>query len=207
MKTTKRNFLSLAMPFLSLQNSIATTTGNNSNRHKYVDLGLSVKWATCNVGAETPEEYGEYYAWGEVTTKECYTDENCKTYGKQMNSIAGNPTFDVARKKWGGKWRLPTKAEFQELIDKCLWTWTKFGEHFGYKVTSKENGNSIFMPAAGWHYYGETPDFQGSCGHYWSATPREGQSTNADYFRFSEGSRVTGWHLRENGLAVRPVCE
>ena len=96
------------------------------NGYGYVDLGLSVKWATYNVGANSPEEYGNYYAWGETTTKTSYTEENCSTYGKSIGSIAGNSTYDVARALWGGGWRLPTKEEFEELRDRCTWNWTTY---------------------------------------------------------------------------------
>uniref|UniRef100_UPI0025B2398C PEGA domain-containing protein n=2 Tax=uncultured Muribaculum sp. TaxID=1918613 RepID=UPI0025B2398C len=89
-----------------------STTGNTINGHEYVDLGLSVKWAACNVGASSPEDYGNYYAWGETATKAEYTESNSKTYGKTMGDISGNPQYDAARANWGGTWRLPTKAEF-----------------------------------------------------------------------------------------------
>lgn len=123
------------------------------NGHAYVDLGLSVKWATCNVGASSPEEYGNYYAWGETTTKSSYTEDNSKTDGVSMSSsIAGDASYDAARANWGGTWRLPTASESQELIDNCTWTWTTQGGKNGYKVTSEKNGNSIFLPAAGCRY-------------------------------------------------------
>ncbi|MCD7721741.1 MAG: serine/threonine protein kinase, partial [Prevotellaceae bacterium] len=99
------------------------TTGT-INGHGYVDLGLSVKWATCNVGASSPEGYGNYYAWGETTTKSSYDDDNCKTWEVSMGSIAGNSSYDAARSNWGGTWRLPTANEIDELINKCQRTWT-----------------------------------------------------------------------------------
>ena len=116
--------------------------------HEYVDLGLSVKWATCNVGASKPEEYGDYFAWGETSTKEEYTEENSLTYGKKMSDIAGNAQYDAARANWGGSWRMPTEYEWQELIDKCKWEWGKVTGVKVNKVTGP-NGNSIFLPAAG----------------------------------------------------------
>ncbi len=79
--------------------------------HEYVDLGLSVKWATCNVGATKPEEYGNYYAWGETATKSEYTEDNSLTYGKQMRDISGNAQYDAATANWGGTWRMPTNDE------------------------------------------------------------------------------------------------
>ena len=91
--------------------------------HEYVDLGLpsGLKWATCNVGASKPEDFGNYYAWGETSPKDEYTEDNCSTYEKQINDISGNAQYDAARANWGGKWRLPTKSEMQELRYKCTW--------------------------------------------------------------------------------------
>lgn len=91
------------------------------NGHEYVDLGLpsGLKWATCNVGANKPEDYGNYYAWGETGTKSSYGASNSKTYGKQMNDIKGNSQYDAARSNWGGSWRLPTEKELEELVNKC----------------------------------------------------------------------------------------
>ena len=88
---------------------------NKENGHEWVDLGLSVKWATCNVGASRPEQYGNYYAWGETTTKSEYTRDNSKTMYKNLGDISGNAQYDAARANWGGSWRMPRKAEFDEL--------------------------------------------------------------------------------------------
>ena len=122
------------------------------NGHEWVDLGLSVKWATCNVGASKPSDYGNYYAWGETKTKPTYTEENSKTYGKSSYNydIGGKSSVDAARANWGGTWRLPTMAECQELVDKCTWTPTTQGGSNGCRV-SGPNGNSIFLPAAGFY--------------------------------------------------------
>ena len=176
------------------------------NGHEYVDLGLSVKWATCNVGASKPEEYGNYYAWGETSTKSSYTTDNSKTMGETMNDIGGNPTYDVARKQWGSTWRLPTKAEFEELLSNCTWTWTKQNGIKGCKVTSKKNGNSIFLPAAGWRG-GTSLYSQGTGGDYWSSTPDEGFSDSAYYLYFGSGNHNTNWSSRFYGRSVRPVSE
>ena len=105
-------------------NSVILAFVQKINGHEYVDLGLSVKWATCNVGASKPEDYGNDYAWGETSTKSSYTSDSSKTYGKQMNDIKGNSQYDAARANWGGTWRLPTGAELEELKNKCTWRWT-----------------------------------------------------------------------------------
>ena len=175
------------------------------NGYEWVDLGLSVKWATCNVGANSPSDYGDYYAWGDTSTKSSYTEKNSKTYGKSMGNIGGNSSYDVARYRWGGSWRLPTKAEFQELIDKCTWTWTTQGGHNGYKVTGK-NGKSIFLPAAGWRS-GSSPYDVGERGGYWSSTPDEGGIDGAYGLFFSSSIHYTTWDGRRFGYSVRPVVE
>lgn len=192
--------------FVSCGNKKSDTESNTVNGYEYVDLGLSVKWATCNVGASSPEDYGDYYAWGETSTKSDYSSSTSTTYGKQMSSIAGNPTWDVACNKWGSPWRLPTEAEFQELIDNCTWEWTTQNGINGYKVTSKKNGNSIFLPAAGW-YDGRWFYYPGSAGHYWSATPYESYAGSSYCLFFIEGHRDTIWGGRDYGQSVRPVSE
>ena len=178
------------------------------NGHEYVDLGLpsGLKWATCNVGASKPEEYGNHYAWGEISTKSNYSSDNSVTYGKKFSDIGGNPTYDVARKQWGSTWRLPTKAEFEELRQNCTWTWTIQNGIKGYKVTSKKNGNSIFLPAAGWRN-GTSLYGQGTYGFYWSSTPHESYSYYAYSLYFISGYHYTYWYYRNYGQSVRPVSE
>ena len=175
---------------------------NKVNGHEYVDLGLSVKWATCNVGANKPEEYGNYYAWGETITKSSYTSDNSKTYGKTMNDISGNSSYDAARANWGGNWRMPTKTEMQELKDRCTWTWTIQNGVKGYKVKGP-NGNSIFLPAAG--YRSGASLNNADYGNYWSSTPSS--NSYADYLFFNSSSRYVYYDCRYSGLTVRPVRE
>ena len=164
-----------------------------ANGCEYIDLGLSVKWATCNVGATTPYECGERYAWGETGTKLEYTESNSNTYGMQMSCIAGRPGYDVACAKWGDDWRLPTKKEYQELIDKCTWTWTTLNDVNGYRVTGP-NGKSIFLPVAGEY------------GDYWSSTPHE-ENTNYSYHFYFNGTEHSLYAKgrRHSGLYIRPV--
>ncbi len=175
------------------------------NGHDYVDLGLSVKWATCNVGADSPSDYGDYLAWGETSTKSEYTEDNSRTSGEDMGDIAGNPSYDAACANWGGSWRLPTAEEIDELVDRCDATWTTMNGHNGYKVTGP-NGNSIFLPAAG--YLLETSlSLTGELGSYWSSTPYESTEYGAYNLRFGDGYFGKGWGGRLGGQSVRPVSE
>ena len=180
------------------QTTAASSGGNGTvNGHEYVDLGLpsGLLWATCNVGANAPEEYGNYYAWGETETKSSYDASNSKTYRKRNlpSDISGNSQYDAARKNWGGSWRMPTRDEFEELLKYCTWTWTSRNGKNGYEVQSKKNGNSIFLPAAG----------------YWSATcwsASHGEFKSAFTFSYEEGINAD-WMDRYNGKSVRPVSD
>ncbi|MCD8287114.1 MAG: DUF5640 domain-containing protein [Clostridia bacterium] len=180
------------------------------NGHEYVDLGLSVKWATCNVGASSPAAYGNYYAWGETTTKSEYTEENSKTHDVSMGSIAGNPRYDAARANWGGSWRLPTASEIGELVKKCERRWTNVGGHHGYMLTGP-SGNSIFLPAAS-SYNGTWILATGSAGDYWSATPNEDDTQRAYFLYFMFDYDLGNLFVRHDtsryfGCSVRPVSE
>lgn len=179
--------------------------------HEWVDLGLpsGLKWATCNVGASTPGDYGNYYAWGETSTKAEYTHLNYTSYGKSGSNIGGNSSCDAARANWGGSWRMPTKAEFQELVDNCTWTWTTQNGKDGYKVTGP-NRNSIFLPAAGSRGYGDALYHDGEGGEYWSSSSFESDTDAYDTYQLSfyEGGRyVFCWGDPSLGLSVRPVLE
>jgi hypothetical protein len=191
------------------------------NGHKYVDLGLSVKWATCNVGASNPENYGGYFAWGEnrpkstynlSTYKWCRGDGNSLTkyctdsgYGAVDNKTQLELSDDAARANWGGSWRMPTHDEWTELRQKCTWTWTTQNGVKGFKVTSKTNGRSIFLPAAGF-CDGSSLYFAGSRGYYWSSSLITFYQGGAMYVYFS--SSYVGWDSddRSSGQSVRPVC-
>ncbi len=175
----------------------------NINGHTAVDLGLSVKWATCNVGATNPEGYGDYFAWGETSPMTSYTEYNSKIGNKSMGDIGGDSRYDAATVNWGRGWRLPTWKEFGELKDNCTWTWTTRNGVNGYEVKSKKNGNSIFLPAAG-YCYGGTPYYQGSRSEYWSSTP---YSSYAYSLLFDSSGPIISWSPRYYGLSVRPVSE
>ena len=193
------------------------------NGRRYVDLGLpsGLKWATCNVGASKPEDYGDYYAWGETEEKSDYSWSTYKwcngsydtqtkycidsDYGTVDNKTVLDPEDDVAHVKWGGTWRMPTLDEQNELREKCTWTWTTQNGVKGYKVTSP-NGNSIFLPAAG--YRGGTEvSYRGSSGYYWSSSLYSSRSYNAYDLRFSSGFHYWRYDYRYLGHSVRPVCE
>ena len=175
---------------------------------KKVDLGLSVCWAGWNVGASSPEGYGNYYAWGETTTKSNYTQSSYQYFdGSNYVNIGSNISgtqYDVARAQWGGSWRMPTKAEFQELKERCTWTWTTYNNVNGYKVTGP-NGNSIFLPAVGCRLSTKL-DYRGSQGYYWSGSLYEGYQSNAYVLSFHSGGRLVDYKWREYGRTVRPVC-
>lgn len=190
-----------------------------NNGHIYFDLGLpsGLKWATCNVGASAPEEYGNYYAWGEIQTApdNNYVVDNCETYGKSIEELRSlgyidennnlTPQYDAARANWGGRWRMPTRAEQQELIDNCSWEWTAQNGVNGYKVTGP-NGNHIFLPAAGCRY-GSSLSYAGEDGYYWSSTSYGSSSYIAYYFYFYSSYQNVGWNSRNHGRSVRPVSE
>ena len=184
---------------------VSFTTLENPKEYEYVDLGLpsGLKWATHNIGATSPEEYGDYFAWGEVFTKDEYTEANSFTYGKPMDDISGTE-YDAATINWGGDWRMPTKTEMQELIDHCTWTWTTQKGVYGYKVTSKTNGNSIFLPAAGYRT-GTSPNNAGRVGYYWSSSSRDTQ--NANHLSTYSSSFSVDDYSRYYGYSIRPVRE
>ena len=122
--------------------------------HEYIDLGLSVNWATCNIGTTKyyPESYGDFFAWGETEGRSKFINNNYLE-PKQKHYYDGKlsvlePIDDAATKLWGKDWRLPTKEEFQELVDKCKWEWKEQNGHWGYEVTGP-NGNMIFLPVGG----------------------------------------------------------
>jgi len=178
---------------------------NEINGHEYVDLGLSVKWATCNVGASSPADDGNYYAWGETQIKSDYSEGNSITWRKTMGDIGGDPQHDVARASWGGSWRLPMRSEFAELVEECRWVWTTMYGHNGYEIVGP-NGNSIFLPAAGYRT-GSSLNRAGSHGNYWSSTPYESDTDFAYGLSFDSDSHFVGWGYRDYGFSVRPVSE
>ena len=174
---------------------------------EYVDLGLSVKWAPFNIGATSPAECGDYFAWGEIETKTEYTEANSLTHGIYMEDIGGNPQYDAARAIWGSTWRLPSREEIEEIVAECTWEWTSVDGMNGCKITGP-NGNHIFVPAAGC-YIGAELKMLGQNGMYHSYKMC-GDYVNFSYgFHFGEGSDnyQLDWLYRAYGRSIRPVTE
>ena len=206
----------------------ATFAGNPNgveNSYEWVDLGLpsGTKWATCNVGATSPEEYGNYYAWGETEPKTTYNWSTYKwcngsyntqnkyctssTYGTVDNKTVLELADDAARANWDGQWRMPTDAEWTELRENCEWTWTDDYNGTGVNgriVTSNINGNSIFLPAAGYRD-DDVLYYAGSLGYYWSSSLYTDYPYFAWYVYFYSDSVFRGSSYRYYGRSVRPV--
>ena len=192
-----------------------------------VDLGLSVKWASFNLGATKPEEYGDYFAWGETEPKEDYswstykfelgTDYNGpfskyvtqSSYGTVDNKTVLDPEDDAATVALGGSWRMATYAEWHELRTDCTWEWTTLNDVYGRKVTSNKEGYTdkwIFLPAAGYRN-GASLYSAGSLGLYWSSSLYTGYPRGPYGVNFDSGSVGWGFNDRYYGQSVRPVSE
>jgi len=204
------------------------------NGHKYVDLGLTVKWATCNVGAANPWDCGDYFAWGETepyydtlsfsesaftgTWKSGKTGYNWASYpyhdGSQevgtqpydASTLRLYPTNDAARANWGGSWRMPTPAEMDELVNYCTWTWTTQNGVNGYSVSRTGYPDSIFLPAAG-YFDGTSRDGAGSDGNCWAAMRYGSRAYHALNLLFCSIYQSVDCDSRYHGCTVRPVCE
>ena len=195
------------------------------DEHAYVDLGLpsGLLWATCNVGASAPEEYGDYFAWGETQPKDYYDWSNyqyCSGSYYTMTKYCQDPSYgyngftddlttlepsdDAATANWGDGWRLPTKADFEELYNNTIMTWSQQGGVNGRLFTAP-NGNSLFLPAAG-ERYGSSLRYVGNYGFYWSSSLQTGIPYSAWYFYFGSGIYgMYGGVNRNLGQNVRAV--
>ena len=214
-------FISLFLLSCDNKDTEPTVPTDPYNGHEYVDLGLpsGLKWATCNVGATTPEEYGDYCAWGETVEKQVYdwkTYKWCKERDDKMTKYCVDDDFgdvdnrivldlqdDVARAQWGGAWRMPTHEEFEELLDNCAWQWTTLNGVDGYKVFAL-NGNSIFLPAAGCRSESQSI---GSNGFYWTSSLCEYSNCDAYHLHFGSDEHWCDDLQRCYGFSVRPVCD
>ena len=200
--------------------------GNELNGHEYVDLGLpsGTLWATCNVGSNSPEDFGGYYAWGETEPKELYDWKSYK-YGRffneryQLNKYCTDscygingfvdnlpvlePDDDVARVCWGEGWCMPTIGEWEELFLNTTGEWTKLNDVKGWRCTAS-NGNSLFLPAAGYWW---DDAFNADLGLYWSRSINKEFPYRAWGFHFNcDSSHLCGSSDRNRGQTVRAVC-
>lgn len=201
---------------------VDSITVETEHTAKAVDLGLpsGTLWADRNIGADTPEDYGDYFAWGETSPKSVYawsTYKYCEgsydtmtkyctnsSYGTVDNKTVLEAADDAATANWSDSWRMPTHAEQEELNSKCTWTWTTSNGVNGYRVTGP-NGNSIFLPAAGSGVASGVHN-TGSGGYYWSASLRESDPSIAWRMRFDSGYlNSSGGSSRYHGRSVRAV--
>lgn len=184
-----------------------------------VDLGLSVLWASCNVGAHEPEGYGKYFAWAETETKSYYDWEtyyysdsaynkltkycNKSAYGMEDTLTKLQPADDAAHVRWGDGWRIPTLSETQALLDSCEWEWTELNGINGYQVTGP-SGNSIFLPAAGYSHK-DSVFYAGKYALFWHNALYTGYPPDAHCYSFSDHMRGNTYYSRNIGLSVRAV--
>lgn len=192
---------------------LGQTTPTDNAPCEAVDLGLpsGTKWASCNVGATKPEEYGGYYAWGETEEKDTYSWKNyvhcdgTKATCHDLGSDISVTKYDVAHVKWGGNWRMPTMAEYQELVDNCTSEWITLNGINGCKFTSNINGNSIFLPAAGYRW-GNDSLYVDERGYYWSSSQVSTDMSISYDLGFLLGDIHTYWrNVRGGGRSIRPV--
>ena len=173
------------------------------NGHEWVDLGVSVLWAKCNLGALRPSDNGEYYAWAETSPKLNYMEATNEMIN--INEISGNVDYDAATANWGGGWRMPKNEEYEELLNKCDWQWTSVDGHYGCMITGP-NGNSIFLPAAG---YRNGTSLYGSelRGYYWTSTPDQDSPQEVFCLYFYRGYYRMYLYNRSGGRTIRPVID
>lgn len=204
-----------------------TTEGNSGGgcggNHTWVDLGLpsGTLWATCNVGADTPEDYGDYFAWGETSPKDYYdwsTYKYCNGAGDKLtkycdksdcgyNGFTDNLTIlysedDAATVNWGSDWRTPTKGQWQELKENTTSEWTTWNDVYGRVFYG--NGQSLFLPATGNRYESNLNDV-GDYGRYWSSALNTDSPSRAWNFYFESDNYRVGGPIRSSGQSVRPV--
>lgn len=210
----KKSLLSIIL--LACAYTIFAQVADTTVEHEYVDLGLpsGTKWATTNIGANAPEEPGDFFAWGEICAKHHFTIDGYKfrdknslttkyTTRKWTNAPVDNKTTleaedDVATTSWGKAWRMPTSAELNELRQKCTWQWTTHNNIEGCVVTGP-NGNSIFLPAAG------IDERKEGSGNYWSSSLNADDDGTAYCLVFNRIEPVDRRYHRFNGLSVRAV--
>lgn len=212
-------FLLLSLVVCAVSANAQSESANNDVVAEAVDLGLpsGTMWASCNVGAKAPEELGDYFAWGETETKQSFKrDEYLHIKPNQENVMAlkrvftdlgkdiAGTKYDVATAKWGENWKMPTLIQVQELEQNCTWEWATINGTNGYKITSKKNGNSIFLPAAGSKASQRTSNIN-FYGLYWTSNM---YSANDAYNLILDQTNSVSrrqMSLRSMGYSVRPV--
>lgn len=222
---TRREDDAQAIAYIIPNSPERLSTSGTLNGHEYVDLGLSVKWSSCYLGAKSPTDYGDYYQWGALVPKTSLRDTT-PANGFDVVDIAGDPSYDAARDQWGDTWHMPTQAEMVELESSCLWIWTALDHVQGYVVIGP-NGNSIFLSAAGLYMY-SSPDYVGRSCSIWSSTPvetgdnkktapyilKDNQIVAADDEHLPKAYKLHFWKdgqkmqsdVRDSGYMIRPVC-
>ena len=219
MKVKTRKLLAGIFVLASLSCAQTETTCTDANHPHMIDLGLpsGTKWACCNVGANAPEQYGNYYAWGETQPKEVYDDltyahghdnngNGYVTSNEMVNigsDIDRNPNYDAATANWGAPWCIPPREKIEELLNNTTSTWTTQNGVRGRKFTGP-NGGTIFLPAAG-HRSGSRLFDAVSNGYYWSSRLAQGYSGGAYDLVFDSCDVHRGGGERWAGLSVRPV--
>lgn len=215
------------LSFMFIPTSHAQT--NILDGHEYVDMGLpsGTLWATCNIGAESSTDFGDYFAWGETEPKEEYTNENYKFFEgyKEIPGVAYymlctyigenicGTEYDAARVKWGGRWRLPTYEEVGELVRLCWHKWEEVGGIWGTRFHHGANENTLFLPAAGYAdtYLGQTYRNQNWKGYCWTGTLHRDNDAPDDHISeakdidYDSGSVGRSSSVRTIGLPIRPV--
>lgn len=216
--------MAIALPFvfiLSCGDDKDKDEPATPDNHEYVDLGLpsGTLWATCNIGATSPEDRGDYFAWGETAPKEIYDMDNYKWYNSSSDKLTKYctdgkygtvdnktellPEDDAAYVNWGPMWRMPTLEQQQELIERCTWQWVEKNGVYGRLVTGP-NGNTLFLPAA--DYRGDNSlNNEQSIGAYWSCTLDSGYPSGLYFRNFEWKSVYLFSHNRSQGFTVRPV--
>lgn len=171
-----------------------------TNGHKWVDLGLpsGIKWATCNIGAKSSEEYGATFAWAKIKPKIGDSHKKNEFEGKWMSGIGGSKTYDAATALWGESWKMPTKANMRELMDYCTWEYTTLGRVTGLKATSKTNGNYIFFPI----------EFYAELASYWTSTPTQtSDNSSSETLSINKEVITISSKNRSGDYPIRPITK
>lgn len=215
--------MTIALPFVFISSCYGDKDDEPvaPDNHEYVDLGLpsGTLWATCNIGATTPEDMGDYFAWGETAPKEIYDMDNYKWYNSSNDKLTKYcsdekygtvdyktellPEDDAAYVNWGPLWRMPTLDQLQELIERCTWQWVERNGVYGRLVTGP-NGNTLFLPAADYRS-DNSPSNERTIGAYWSCTIDSGYPSGLYFRNFDWESVYLFSHIRSHGFTVRPV--